>query len=235
MPHIFSFIVETSGGMVSQRVNVFIMKSQMKYFFFLTLLLIIGACSTTKVQFLEEDIDVVNREITSIDKKTNTIMLNNKESDGLAIIEGEEFTTGTIEVDIKGEDLQGRSFVGVAFNIQNDSTYEAVYFRPFNFLSDEEVRRMHSVQYIYHPTYTWRYLRTNNEGEYEADFPRRPDPNDWFTVRLKIDDDKVQVYDVSTDTLLLTVERLTKQVSGKIALWIGFNSKGAFRNLSLKK
>lgn len=192
-------------------------------------------CSSKKVYLTSDNLDVRNRDIVSINNNPNTIALNNKKGDGIAIIKNLEFDKGIIELELKGENNPGRSFVGIAFNIQNDSTYEAVYFRPFNFKSDEKIRREHAVQYIFHPKHTWRFLRTNYEGQYESEYPRQPSPDDWFRVQVKIDDKKVYVYDKETNTELLSIERLSPQVSNKIGLWTGFNSKGEFRNLKIMK
>ncbi|MEP0266868.1 hypothetical protein [Dokdonia sp.] len=192
-------------------------------------------CSSKTIHLTSENLDVRNREIVSINSDPNTIVLNNQKGDGMAIIKDLDFDTGIIELELKGENTPGKSFVGIAFNIQNDSTYEAVYFRPFNFKSEEKIRREHSVQYIFHPTYTWRFLRTNNEGQYEAEYPRQPSPEDWFGVQIKIDDRKVYVYDKETNTELLSIKRLSPQVSDRIGLWTGFNSKGEFRNLKIMK
>src|SRR4051794_4357186 len=52
---------------------------------------------------------------------------------GLAIVEGATFDTGTIEIDLKGNAPPDQSFLGVAFNLTDEKTYEAIYFRPFNF------------------------------------------------------------------------------------------------------
>ena len=192
-----------------------------------------GSCADGTIALTEENLEVINREIMVADTAENSVSLNDKPSDGLAIIKNINFDGGTIAIDIKGEDVQGKSFVGVAFNIVNDSTYEAVYFRPFNFRSNEQIRREHSVQYIYHPKNSWRYLRTNFEGQYEAEFPRQPHPDDWFSVQIKVDSKNVYVYDTETNTELLIVERLATQTSDKLGLWTGFNSKGAFKNLKI--
>ncbi len=185
------------------------------------------------IKFSDENLKVVNREIFAIDEEANTLALNDQSGSGMAIIEHVNFDIGTIEIELKGENIDGKSFVGVAFNIENDSTYEAVYFRPFNFQSDEKLRRGHSVQYIYHPKNTWRFLRTNYEGQYEAEFPRQPSPDDWFRIRVKVDTDKVYVYDGESNIELLAVDRLSKPSSRKIGLWTGHNSKGEFRNLKI--
>ena len=191
--------------------------------------------SAQAVLFQEEDIRVVNREIVSISDSGSELSLNNQKGAGMAVLNGASFEEGVIEVELKGENNPGKSFVGIAFNIQNDSTYEAVYFRPFNFQSDEPNRRAHSVQYIYHPNNGWKYLRTNHEGVYEAEFPRRPSPDDWFKVMLQIDEKKVMVYDLETNTEILSVERRTDQVSNMLGLWTGFDSKGSFRNLKIQE
>lgn len=191
-------------------------------------------CSKKIIPFSKDNLEVVNRDITSIDNETNTLVLNHKKGDGIAILKDLKFSEGTIEIDLKGEDKPQGSFVGVAFNIQNDSTYEAIYFRPFNFQSDKKIRREHSLQYIYKPKFEWRFLRKNYTGQFEAEYPRQPSPDDWFSVKIKIDKNSVYVYDVETNTELLSVKRLTNPVSNKLGLWTGFNSKGAFRNLKIK-
>ena len=160
--------------------------------------------------------------------------LDRKPGDGLGVIEHVNFTEGIVEIDLLGENNPGKSFVGFAFNIQNDSTYEAVYFRPFNFHSEEEIRRSHSMQYIFHPENTWRKLRTEQEGKFEATFINPPNPDDWFSVRLNITENTVTVYDADNNRQLMTVPRLTFTQSPRIGLWAGFNSKGGYRNLKIK-
>lgn len=211
------------------------MKINIYTFIVLSLVLVLMACSNKFINFTEGNLDVVNRDISSIDEKTNAVRLSNKEGDGLAIIKDVNFKTGTVELELQGENNPGRSFVGLAFNIQNDSTYEAVYFRPFNFQSKEKIRREHSMQYISHPKHSWRMLRTNFEGQFEAEYKRQPSPDDWFDVEINIQDDMVYVYDKKTNAQMLSVKRLVKPKSDKIGLWTGYNSKGAFRNLKIKK
>ena len=193
-----------------------------------------NSCSQKTLDLSDANLELVNRAvITSSENTPNVLTLDNKVGDGLAILKNESFEIGTIELELKGENIPGRSFVGIAFNIQNDSTYEAIYFRPFNFKAEELIKREHSMQYISHPKNTWRYLRTNNEGVYEAEYIYAPLPEEWFSVSVKIDTDTVRVYDRKTNTELLSVKRLEKQVSNTIALWTGYNSKGAFRNVKL--
>ncbi len=207
---------------------------------FLTVIVILSiitffSCSDKIIALTDNNLKVINRDISSIKEAENAIKLNNKIGDGMAIIEGEKFKLGTIELEIKGEDIRGRSFVGVAFNVQNDSTYEAIYFRPFNFQADKKINREHSVQYISHPKNSWRFLRTNYEGKFEAEYQRQPSPNAWFKIRMSITEETVEVFDADSNSLLLSVKRLEKQKSDRIALWMGYNSKGEFRNLKIEQ
>lgn len=88
------------------------------------IILNIVGCSSQIIKFEKENLNVINRDIVSINNSKNTLILNNKKGDGLAIIEDLDFDKGIIEIEIKGEDNPGKSFVGIAFNVQNDSTYD---------------------------------------------------------------------------------------------------------------
>lgn len=68
-----------------------------------------------------------------------------------AYLVGTEFSTGSIEIDLKGARQPGGSFIGVAFHGVDGKTYDSVYFRPFNFGHRDPVKRGHAVQYMSHP------------------------------------------------------------------------------------
>lgn len=180
-------------------------------------------------QLKSNELTVINRVISMYE--TQGVELDARKGDGLAILENITFENGTIQLDIKGENNPGRSFIGLAFNIENDSTYEAVYFRPFNFVAEEPVRRSHMAQYIYHPTYTWRKLRTDRTGEFEGEMVSPPDPDDWFTIEIKITETTVVASVVGQSAPVLEIDRLSELKSDKIALWVGFGSSGRFKNL----
>jgi hypothetical protein len=98
---------------------------------------------------------VSNRQMTPLDEGArHGLRLDAHEGDGVAWWPDVQFSNGTIELDIRGKDVLQQSFVGVAFHGLNETTFDAVYFRPFNFKSDDPVRRSHAVQYVSHPTYT---------------------------------------------------------------------------------
>jgi hypothetical protein len=179
-------------------------------------------------------IKAVNRTITLYGDNMNAVEMDAKDNDGLGILEGIEFDTGTIEIDLLGENNPGKSFIGIAFNIQNDDTFEAVYFRPFNFVAEEQIRKDHMVQYIFHPEFTWRKLRDERTGEFEDEISSPPDPDDWFKATIRITDDKVEVYVNEILKPVLSVDRLTSAKSNKIGIWTGYGSSGRFRNLVLQ-
>lgn len=200
-------------------------------------ILILVSCTNNKnIDFENTEIATVNREISNkTELNSGVLSLNAQNGDGMAILKNVKFKSGTISIDFKGEDVAGKSFVGLAFNIQNDSTYEAVYFRPFNFESPNKINREHAIQYIYHPEFSWQKLRTEREGVFEAEFIDPPNPNDWFTIEVTIDETTVKVSEISSGKVLMEIERLTKPVSNSIGLWTGHNSKGSFRTLKIIK
>src|SRR5918995_290406 len=90
--------------------------------------------------------------------------------------------------------VQEMSFVGVAFGVQDDSTYEAVYLRPFNFRTPDTARAKRAVQYVSQPTYPWQKLRQESPGKYEQPVRPVPDPTGWVPLRLVVTRTQVSVY-----------------------------------------
>jgi len=179
-------------------------------------------------------IKAVNRIISLYGGHPDAVEMNAKKSDGLGILEDIEFEKGIIEVELLGENNPGKSFIGIAFNIQNDSTYEAIYCRPFNFIAKEQIRKDHMIQYIFHPEFTWRKLRGERTGEFEDEITNPPNPDDWFKLTISINDEKVKVFINEISEPVLTVDRITSTKSNKIGIWTGFGSSGRFRNLVLR-
>jgi hypothetical protein len=181
-----------------------------------------------------QPIRAVNRTLSLFPDSPGAVELNAAQGDGLAILEDVIFDGGAIEIELLGENAPGRSFIGVAFNIQGDETYEAIYFRPFNFEATEQIRRDHMVQYIYHPEYTWFKLREERTGEFENEIPSPPGPDDWFKATIVVLDKHVEVYVDDSSEPVLKVERLSSVSRGKIGLWVGNGSSGRFRKLVLE-
>lgn len=184
----------------------------------------------------KDNLQPVNRQVSlSTDKTVKSIVhLNANDGAGLVWIKGLNFKTGIIEFDVKGKDVLQKSFVGIAFHGVNDSTYESVYFRPFNFQVDDIVRKKHAVQYISLPKFDWEYLRETYPDKYEHSLLTFVDPNKWFHVKVVVDKNKIQAF-VNADTkACISVEPLTNNSSGKIGFWAGNGSDGDFANLILK-
>jgi hypothetical protein len=130
---------------------------------------------------------VSNRQMTPLDEGgRHGLRLDAREGDGVAWWPDVQFGNGTIELDIRGKDVLQQSFVGVAFHGVDATTLDAVYFRPFNFRSDDPARRSHAVQYVSHPAYTWNKLRTERPNQFEQPVAPPPDPNQWFHARVVV-------------------------------------------------
>lgn len=160
------------------------------------------------------------------------VSLSEAESDGLMYLNQDWFSLGTIEFEVKGRDLAQKSFVGLAFQIQNDSTFEAIYFRPFNFMNADTTRRARSVQYVCQPKFPWYKLREEHPGVYENKTNPVPGPDDWFHVRIIVEGKTVSVFVNKSDKPSLLVTRLATPGIGKLGFFVGSNSNGSFANFS---
>jgi len=177
---------------------------------------------------------VFNRSLSVLnDGAKKGARLSESLGDGVAYLEGVEFANGAIEIDIRGKDVQGQSFVGVAFHGLDEKTYDAVYFRPFNFKAEDPTRHAHAVQYISHPTYTWQKLRTEQPGKYEKPISPAPDPNGWFHARVVVASPKVSVFVNDAKEPCLVVEQLSDRKKGLVGLWAGNTSGGDFANFKV--
>jgi len=171
---------------------------------------------------------VVNRSLTDDGK---VIHLGAAEGDGKVWFKGLDFAEGTIEFDIKGKDVQQQSFVGFAFHGVNDSTYEAIYFRPFNFRATDPVRKGHAVQYVAPPQYDWSVLRAKFPNKYEQPVSPVPDPNDWFHAKIVVGANKVEVFVNRNATPSLVVEPIVHRAGRLTGFWVGNGSEGDWKNL----
>ena len=181
----------------------------------------------------DQKIDAVNRTLSLYENSPGAVELNAAEGDGFGILKEIAFSTGTIEVELLGENSPGRSFIGIAFNIEDEESFEAIYFRPFNFVATEQARKVHMVQYVNHPNNTWRRLREERTGEFENEIPDPPDPDGWFKAIIKVSEKSVEVFLDDKAEPVLKVERLSGTKSENIGLWTGNGSSGRFRNLVL--
>jgi len=177
---------------------------------------------------------VVRRTARSFDEADRAgVRLDAREGDGIAWLDGSDFDSGVIELDLKGRNVPQQSFLGVAFRGVDDTSYDTVYFRPFNFTAADPARRAHSVQYDSRPDHHWPRLRAEQPGVYESAIEPPPDPDAWFHVRLVVERPEVRVYVNGDETPCLTVKELSGRAGGRVGFWVGNNSDGAFANLTI--
>jgi len=178
---------------------------------------------------------VVNRGPTvGMEDGQTVVTFDARVGDGAAWLDGVELRNGTIEVLIRGKNNPGRSFVGVAFRGVDDETYDAVYFRPFNFVADNDLSLSHMVQYVSHPEYTWSRLREEHTDVYENPLANPPDPDRFFKARIEISKPEIRVYLGEETEPCLVVEELTDRTGGRVGLWMGNGSDGSFAELVIR-
>jgi len=151
---------------------------------------------------------------------------------GLALPVGVAFDTGVIEVDLKGRNVRQRSFLGVAFNVVDDRTFEGVYFRPFNFKAEPPVDGR-SVQYIAWPENTWERLRKDRPGQFEQPVRPVPDPDGWFHARIRVTSKEVRVFvNDATEPSLVVVRLAPGGVKRPMGLFVD-SAEGVYANLTI--
>jgi hypothetical protein len=158
--------------------------------------------------------------------------------DNLVIINDVDFHNGKIEVWLAGtlnpdafEDARG--FTGIAFRIGDDpAEYEAIYVRPTNGRADDQSRRNHSIQYISHPDYTWRRLRTENPSMYESYVDIEPEK--WIKYRIVVEGERAELYiNDSTQPNLIVKDLKLGDTSGRVGLWIDSGTVAYFSDLKI--
>jgi hypothetical protein len=160
--------------------------------------------------------------------------------DHLALLDGLDFASGTIEVDLAGEPGPGaaaggaRGFVGVAFRVQsNRKTYDCFYVRPTNGRVDDQERRNHTAQYIQHPNFPWFTLRKETPSKYESYVDIGP--AEWIHVKIEVNGDKAKLFvnNHPQPTLIVNDVKSGAGAKGAVALWIEGSTIAHFANLKV--
>jgi hypothetical protein len=152
---------------------------------------------------------------------------------GIAWLKGVEFSTGTIELDLRGQDVFQRSFIGIAFHGVDSATYDVVYFRPFNFRAEDPERKIHAVQYMTLPDNPWSKLRSEQNGIFEKAVIPAPAATDWFHAKIEVTKEEIIVFVNNSTTPSLKVKKLNNRTTGQIGLW-NEGLDGQFANLVIK-
>jgi hypothetical protein len=104
------------------------------------------------------------------------------------------FSQGTLDIDLRGKNVFLQSFLGITFHGVDTTTYDVLYFRPFNFKHADTARRKWSVAYMSLPKYDYAVLRKEHPLVYENAVDPVPNPEDWFHATIVIKGDHLAVY-----------------------------------------
>jgi hypothetical protein len=154
-----------------------------------------------------------------------------------AVIKDTQFRDGTIEVDLAGQPAAGapeaaRGFIGIAFRIQSDGSYEYIYLRPTNGRADDQVRRNHSTQYSSYPDFDFTRSRQEAPGKYESYVDL--EPGVWTKYKIEVDGRKARLYVHGAEQPCLIVNDLKLEPrAGGVALFVGPGTEGYFSNLKI--
>jgi hypothetical protein len=154
-----------------------------------------------------------------------------------AVVNDVSFRDGTIEVDLAGQPAAGagpdaRGFIGIAFRMQGDASYEYIYLRPTNGRADDQVRRNHSTQYGSHPDFDFARSRREAPEKYESYVDLQPGV--WTRYRIEIEGRKARLYINGAEQPCLIVNDMKLEPrAGAVALWVEPGTEGYFANLKI--
>jgi 3-keto-disaccharide hydrolase len=162
-------------------------------------------------------------------------------SEPIVLVDGVEFTDGTIEVEIAGlprkdAGAQARGFVGISFRVRDDRhTYDCFYLRPTNGRADDQLRRNHSAQYTSHPDWPWNRLRKETPGKYETYVDLAP--GEWTMVKVVVEGDKARLYVHGNEqpTLIVNDVKSGPNAKGGVGLWLNASTEAYYRNLKITR
>jgi hypothetical protein len=181
-------------------------------------------------------LELYGRELTELKEKSYPgIRLSKAYGEGIAWVKGVEFSNGTIEFDVRGENVKQHSFVGIVFHGVNNETFDAIYLRPFQFKETDEVLRSHGIQYVSLPKYTWRVLRAEFPDKFEHAVDPAPDPDSWVHMKVVIKGKTISTYINSNTEPTLVCEKVTDVSVGRVGFYVADTSGGDFANLSIVK
>jgi len=154
-----------------------------------------------------------------------------------AVVKDALFRNGTIEVELAGQPAAGagsgaRGFIGIAFRLQGDGSYEYIYLRPTNGRADDQVRRNHSTQYSSYPDFDFARSRQEAPEKYESYVDLQPGV--WTRFKIEVEGRKARLYVHGAEQPCLIVNDLKLEPrEGGVALWVGPGTEGYFSNLKI--
>jgi hypothetical protein len=157
----------------------------------------------------------------------------------LVILDKVRLRDGAIDVDVAGAPAKGApedamGFIGVAFRVQQDSRFEIIYLRPTNSHADDQLRRNHTTQYSSDPEWPWDRLRKESPGVYESWVDM--ETGKWTHMRIVVHGKDASLYvNHAANPCLVVHDLKLGDVEGAVGLWMGQDTEGYFRNLSITK
>lgn len=183
----------------------------------------------------KDSLVIINRDVKTKDTLSKKyIQVSESKNEGIIWLPVKDFKNGTITVKMRGKDVLQKSFIGIAFHGQNDSAYDAVYCRPFNFFAKDSVRKIHAIQYISHPIYTWIKLREERNGVFEKEIINPPNPNDWLSMTVIIENKIIKAFINDSLNSSIVVKKLDQNQNGKVGIFVGGGSGGDFESVFIK-
>jgi hypothetical protein len=196
---------------------------------------VIHAQQPIEPQTIVRDWRTVNRHATVVDSGGRKfVRLDEGPSMGL-VWTPLDFSDGEIELDVRGRDVLQKSFLGVAFHVESDTAFDAVYLRPFNFRATDSTRHAHAIQYISQPGYPWDRLRSQRSGQFEKPVLPEPDANAWVHLKVVVRRNDVSAFVNGAASPALHVQGLSGRARGGVGLWVGDPSPGDFANLVVRR
>jgi hypothetical protein len=173
-------------------------------------------------------------------KLTPTPEAEGKDLGMFALLEGPDFTDGTIEIQVAGAPKPGasegaRGFIGVSFRTGPKGEWaDMFYLRPTNGRIDDQLRRNHAVQYASDPEYPWHRLREETPGVYEsyADM----EAGAWTRMRIEVKGTKARLYVNGASQPCLIVNDIKHgERPGKVALWAHVETDAYFGPVTVSR
>jgi len=199
-------------------------------------------CFVTNAQKLTQYnlVELLNNSQLITDTSNHALVLNDTtyanaiSTQRVVWLKGVSFKEGSIDIDLRGKDVFLQSFLGVAFHATDNTHYEVVYFRPFNFQHPDTSRRKSSVQYMVVPDLLYDKLRKEHPLVYENSVTPVPKADKWFHATIVIKGNLITVYVNHSSTPSLQVKKLNTANDGMLGLWDD-ELTGDFANLTIKQ
>ena len=148
-----------------------------------------------------------------------------------------DFANGIIEAWVASDLIANapsyaRGFIGLTFRINNAGAFESIYLRPTNSVSDDQIRRNHSVQYVAFPDFRFDRLRRESPERYES--YAELELNRWIKMKIVVNALRAELYldDKEQPALIVTDLKLGESLGG-VGVWLESGTIAYFRDLKI--